>query len=205
MCGIIGVKGVISPDKLKTLLDESQIRGKHATGVARWNFKTDKIEAIVDSIASKQFTQKYSKELEIWCKDYLVLIGHTRYSTSDLRFNQPIFDDSLALAHNGVVTQESPDKWVYKCQTSNDSELLFRYIKEHSNLNNIEKKFKDISYSTLWIQNAQLNANRNGLRPLWKYSSTEVEIYASTKDILERTGFCGAEAVACDSGTDFQL
>lgn len=204
MCGIIAVKGKITHKELTSLLNEAQIRGKHATGVARWNFKTNKIEAIVDSIASKQFTQKYSKELEIWCNDYTVLIGHTRYSTSDLRYNQPIYDDSLALAHNGVVSQESPDKWVYKCQTANDSELLFRYIKEHSNLDNIEQKFKDLSYATVWIESAQLNAKRNGLRPLWKFSSTDVEIYASTKDILERAGYIDAFPVECDYGDDFQ-
>lgn len=204
MCGIIAVKGKITHKELKSLLNEAQIRGKHATGVARWNFKTNKIEAIVDSIASKQFAQKYSKELEIWCNDYLVLIGHTRYSTSDLRYNQPIFDESLALAHNGVVSQESPEKWAYKCQTANDSELLFRYIKEHSNLDNIEQKFKDLSYATVWIENGQLNAKRNGLRPLWKYCSSDVEIYASTKDILERTGYIDASPIECDSGVDFQ-
>lgn len=204
MCGIIAVKGKITHKGLTSLLNEAQIRGKHATGVARWNFKTNKIEAIVDSIASKQFTQKYSKELEIWCNDYLVLIGHTRYSTSDLRYNQPIYDESLALAHNGVVTQESPDKWVYKCQTANDSELLFRYIKEHSNLDNIEQKFKDLSYATVWIENGHLNAKRNGLRPLWKFSSTDVEIYASTKDILERAEYIDALPVECDYGDDFQ-
>lgn len=204
MCGIIAVKGKITHKELTSLLNEAQIRGKHATGIARWNFKTNKIEAIVDSIASKQFTQKYSKELEIWCNDYLVLIGHTRYSTSDLRYNQPIYDESLALAHNGVVSQESPDKWAYKCQTANDSELLFRYIKEHSNLDNIEQKFKDLSYATVWIENGQLNAKRNGLRPLWKFSSTDVEIYASTKDILERAGYIDALPVECDYGDDFQ-
>lgn len=204
MCGIIAVKGKITHKELTSLLNEAQIRGKHATGVARWNFKTNKIEAIVDSIASKQFTQKYSKELEIWCNDYIVLIGHTRYSTSDLRYNQPIYDESLALAHNGVVSQESPDKWAYKCQTANDSELLFRYIKEHSNLDNIEQKFKDLSYATVWIESAQLNAKRNGLRPLWKFSSTDVEIYASTKDILERAGYIDALPVECDYGDDFQ-
>ena len=204
MCGIIAVKGKITHKELTSLLNEAQIRGKHATGVARWNFKTNKIEAIVDSIASKQFAQKYSKELEIWCNDYLVLIGHTRYSTSDLRYNQPIFDESLALAHNGVVSQESPEKWAYKCQTANDSELLFRYIKEHSNLDNIEQKFKDLSYATVWIENGQLNAKRNGLRPLWKYCSSDVEIYASTKDILERSGYIDASPIECDSGVDFQ-
>lgn len=204
MCGIIAVKGKITHKELTNLLNEAQIRGKHATGIARWNFKTNKIEAIVDSIASKQFTQKYSKELEIWCNDYLVLIGHTRYSTSDLRYNQPIYDESLALAHNGVVSQESPDKWAYKCQTANDSELLFRYIKEHSNLDNIEQKFKDLSYATVWIENGQLNAKRNGLRPLWKFSSADVEIYASTKDILERAGYIDAVPVECDYGDDFQ-
>lgn len=205
MCGIIAVKGKIKAEKLKELLNEAQIRGKHATGVARWNFKSNKIEAIVDSIASKQFTQKFDKDLEIWSDcDNLVLIGHTRYSTSDLRFNQPIFDETLALAHNGVVSQEDPSKWVYKCETANDSELLFRYIKKHSNLDNIEQSFKDLSYAVVWIQNGQLNAKRNGLRPLYCYKDNEVEIYASTKDILDRVGFLDSTLVECDYGCDFQ-
>lgn len=206
MCGIIAVKGKIKVEKLIGLLNEAQIRGKHATGVARWDFKTNKIEAIVEPIASKQFTQKYIKELELWTNtNNLVLIGHTRYSTSDLRFNQPIFDDTLALAHNGVVSQEDPSKWIYKCKTANDSELLFRYIKKHSNLDNIEQSFKGLSYATVWIQNGQLNAKRNGLRPLYCYKNEEVEIYASTKDILDRVGFKESTQVDCDYGKDFQL
>lgn len=204
MCGIIGVKGKITPQKLKTLLNETQIRGKHATGISRWDFKTNKIESIVDSIASKQFTQKYSNMLEIWCKDYLVLIGHTRYSTSDLRYNQPIFDDSLALAHNGVVSQESPDKWIYECKTANDSELLFRHIKKHGNLNNIEETFKNLSYATLWIKEGELYAQRNGLRPLWYYKDDEVEIYTSTKDIAERSGYNNPSILESSSKEDFQ-
>ena len=205
MCGIIAVKGKIKAEKLKELLNEAQIRGKHATGVARWDFKTNKIEAIVEPIASKQFTQKWTKELEIWADtDKLVLIGHTRYSTSDLRFNQPIFDDTLALAHNGVVSQEDPSKWVYKCNTANDSELLFRYIKEYSKLEKIEQSFKDLSFAAVWIQNGQLNAKRNGLRPLYYYQDDNVEVYASTKDILNRAGFKGSTQVECDYGFDFQ-
>ena len=56
------------------------------------------------------------------------MIGHCRYSTSDLQYNQPIYNDDYSIAHNGVVSQEMPERWKelygYDCKTKNDSELI---------------------------------------------------------------------------------
>ena len=143
MCAVIGavLKNPTLKDfeSLKRVFLESKIRGLHATGISflpRW---TDDIVTLKEPIPADAFIEKHMHNDNF--KDFinkdgnLYLIGHCRYSTSDLEYNQPISNKKASVAHNGVITQELPEKWKelygYDCSTKNDSELLLHTIEEN--------------------------------------------------------------------------
>lgn len=200
MCAVLGVylEGP-KPEQietLKALFLESQVRGKHATGYSF--LKGTKVVTKKKPLPAEEFLPEY---FEVEPGDYtLQLIGHCRYSTSDLRFNQPIqgFTDS-ALAHNGVVTQEPPEAWGrygYKLQTSNDSELLYQAAhtgKEPLN----EFPEASIAACELTVKNG-LRWYRNGKRPLHYSLQDNGYFICSTFDIARRAGL--ANVVKCTPG-----
>lgn len=191
MCGILGIaiKNVDHKDLelIKNLFKESMIRGKHATGVSY--VKNNKVHTIKESIPANEFVEKY--DLREWVNedDNLYCIGHVRYSTSDLRYNQPMATEELSIVHNGVISQEPPEKWSdlfgYKTETKNDSELILRCLEN----NEIPlHKFAPSSMSVCTIdKNKIITAFRNEARPLHKHFSSKRKIFASTGDILKRS------------------
>lgn len=196
MCAIVGAY-LESPSKqqietLKRLFVESQIRGRHATGysiVSNGRIFTQKA-----AIPAESFVQSHFAEVQPG--DYtLQLIGHCRYSTSDLRFNQPIqvFDD-LSIAHNGVVTQEPAGMWHrygYELTTQNDSELL--YQSRHAG-NEPLLEFPDASVAVCELSVANgLRWYRNGKRPMYAVKVTNGYFVCSTADIALRSGLKGAK------------
>lgn len=190
MCGVVGYKGKKTPFSLgvfKELLVQSQIRGKHATGISY--VLNGVIKTIKEPIPAEDFiSYKTFGELTISEEEELTIIGHCRYSTSDLEYNQPIADEKLAIAHNGVITQSSPEFWEeqynYRCATKNDSELLFHTLK-----NRLHPlfEFQNASIACCAIENNDLMFFRNGQRPLWYFKLKDGIFVASTKDILLRT------------------
>jgi glutamine phosphoribosylpyrophosphate amidotransferase len=189
MCGVIGVslRGVSESDLelVERVFHESMIRGKHATGVT-WvqndRLHTIKEPAPVDVYFKTNSMERfYDKE-----KDRLVLIGHIRYSTSDLRHNQPFANDRLAIAHNGVISQEPVETWPYKTETANDSELILRCF-EHHHHPLVEFKHKSMAVCVVG-KTGQLCAFRNHERPLWISRLDNGYIFTSTKDIAIRSG-----------------
>jgi glutamine phosphoribosylpyrophosphate amidotransferase len=119
----------------------------------------------------------------------LQLIGHCRYSTSDLRYNQPlhIFND-FAMAHNGVVDQRPAAYWVehgYELSTSNDSELLYqaRYAKREP-----LKEFPEASMAVAELGLGGIRWYRNGKRPLYYVKVANGYFICSTADIALRAG-----------------
>lgn len=189
MCAVIGIDGMVSVDLVKNLFVESQIRGRHATGVSYW--KEGKVHTIKEPISAEEFIEKHNPE--DWF-DYgsLTMIGHCRYSTSDLEYNQPIANDEKAVVHNGVITQEMPEKWEelygYKCETRNDSELLFHSWDLH--------KWPDASIAAIFLSEGRIEWGRNGKRPLWiSWNNDEGIIITSTKDVAERVGLKNSEKV----------
>jgi len=117
------------------------------------------------------------------------LIGHTRYSTSDLEYNQPIFSTGHAIAHNGVITQKDPSQWEneygLKCDGRNDSELILKCIEKRQHP--LEKfKGSSIAVVHLDLHCGTITAYRNGQRPLWYVMYDGVYYFASTQDILFR-------------------
>ena len=195
MCAVIGISGKIKIELLKKLFLESQIRGRHATGVSF--FKNGKVNTIKEPLPSSHFIQKYDPS--DWFEgDTITMIGHCRYSTSDLNYNQPIADDTRSVVHNGVISQEMPDRWkqLYNidCETKNDTELLF-----HSTPDN----WPDASIAAVFLNKNKMTWTRNGKRPLWFTSLDECDIITSTEDIAIRSGLSGSVKIKYD-GKDLQ-
>jgi glutamine phosphoribosylpyrophosphate amidotransferase len=123
------------------------------------------------------------------------MIGHIRYSTSDVRFNQPFSNDKYAIVHNGVISQESPENWPIKCETRNDSEMVLHALSDFKNYKHPLEEFPDSSQAVVFLQNSSnvLGGWRNGLRPLWySWDAHERLILASTENILKRAGIKNA-------------
>lgn len=191
MCAVVGAF-IKSPnaedfDTLKRVFLESKIRGMHATGISYVK-------------GGKVITEKHplpANEFPFMFREYvnedgnLYLIGHCRYSTSDLEYNQPIATDTKSIVHNGVISQELPENWEkmygYKCMTKNDSELVL-----HSE--NPLEEFADMSMGVCELNaNKTMRVYRNGKRPLYLTSIDKGCIITSTADIAKRakvTGVC---------------
>ena len=194
MCAVIGaVFKSPSKDDLETLrrvFHESKIRGLHATGISFLPSWSDKIVTIKESIPADQFveTHLHNDNLDrLVNKDgNLYLIGHCRYSTSDLEYNQPLANDNKSIAHNGVITQESPEKWAdlypYDCMTKNDSEFVLH----------AKDPLREFSHMSMGVCELSLDKSvrfyRNGKRPIYFTLIENGCIITSTKDIARRAG-----------------
>jgi glutamine phosphoribosylpyrophosphate amidotransferase len=118
----------------------------------------------------------------------LYMIGHCRYSTSDLEFNQPIANENLSVVHNGVITQELPEKWKelygYDCETKNDTELIL-----HTAEDCISPllRWKDSSLGVIELHvDKVIRFYRNGKRPLYLTNISNGCIITSTADVPKR-------------------
>lgn len=193
MCGVLGITIADFNERdygfIRSLFIQSMIRGKHATGVSY--VKNGKVHTIKEPIPADEFIR--SQNLETWRNEdgNLYCIGHIRYSTSDLRYNQPFATDEVGIVHNGVISQEPPSTWFekygYVTETANDSELILR---AHEKGDNPLQVFHPASMAVCVIHtDKRLTAFRNHERPLYYYSDERVTIFASTKNILSRSGF----------------
>jgi asparagine synthetase B (glutamine-hydrolysing) len=162
----------------------------HATGISflpRWSTG---IETIKEPIPADQFVEKHLHDdnLRDMVADdgNLYMIGHCRYSTSDLEFNQPMFSAGKSIVHNGVITQELPENWKelygYDCITKNDSELVL-----HS-----KDPLREFSHMSMGVvelhKERKLRFYRNGKRPLYLTNVPNGSIITSTADIAQRAG-----------------
>lgn len=196
MCAIVGAF-LESPsfeqiETLKRLFQESQIRGRHQTGLAYKSGAALK-RFVVEGDANKLVEEfDWEQLLEV---ETLELTGHNRYSTSDLRYPQPIqiFED-FALAHNGVVDQRPPVYWNeygYELSTQNDSELL--YQARYSGKQPLEQ-FPEASMAVCELHAKEgLAWYRNGKRPLYHVKVANGWFICSTADIARRVGLSGAK------------
>lgn len=184
MCAIIGAV-ILNPTPsdfvmLERVFHESKIRGMHATGLAY--VKDDRIHIERKPVPADQFDFKWEDYLNE--NGNLYLIGHCRYSTSDLEFNQPLGTADKAIVHNGVITQELPENWEeiynYKCYTKNDSELVL-----HSLDPLVEFSHMSMGVCELFA-NRSLRFYRNGKRPLYLSAIPNGCIITSTADIARR-------------------
>ena len=188
MCAIIGCYLEKPTPKqietLKCLFIESQIRGRHQTGIAVRDGNKVLREMITGDGANFVNLFKWER-LEKYST--LEVIGHNRYSTSDLRYPQPIqvFDD-FALAHNGAVDQRPPGYWAeygYKLQTANDSELLYHAAYTG---NDPLLEFPEASMAVCELHGDKgLRWYRNGKRPLYAVKVDNGFFICSTADIAQ--------------------
>jgi asparagine synthetase B (glutamine-hydrolysing) len=192
MCAIIGAV-LYNPtnddfDLLKELFIQSSIRGLHATGYSY--VKAGIVESRKGPEDATTFLRnKYFRDCVD--NDELHLIGHCRYSTSDLEYNQPIANKKLSIVHNGVISQEPPESWKdlygYDCETKNDSELILQSIKADKNP---LKEFKQASIAACELhKDKKFYFYRNGKRPLYYAFYNGGIVVSSTKDILHRSEF----------------
>ena len=150
----------------------------------------DKIMTFKEPVPADRFINLDSLEEMVNDDGNLYLIGHCRYSTSDLLYNQPIAKEECSIVHNGVITQELPENWSrlfnYKCETKNDSELVL-----HSG--SPLEEFPDASMAVCELTiDRKLLAYRNGKRPLYLTSIENGCIITSTADVIKRADVPGA-------------
>ena len=188
MCSVIGaiIKDPRPEDflMLHRVFLESKIRGMHATGISyvkHGKIITEKLPVPADEFPF--YFPSYVNE-----DGSLYLIGHCRYSTSDLEFNQPIANENLSVVHNGVITQELPEKWKelygYDCETKNDTELIL-----HTAEDCISPlvRWKDSSLAVVELHvDKVIRFYRNGKRPLYLTSISNGCIITSTADVIKR-------------------
>lgn len=203
MCAVIGISihDVTESDieLIKRIFLESRIRGKHATGVSY--IKGDAIVTFSLPVPADEFIEQFDFHDTI-NNGGINLIGHCRYSTSDLEYNQPIADGNKAIVHNGVISQELPENWeaLYgiKCETKNDTELLLRTE------GNPFAAWPNASISAIVLYPNELKVYRNGKRPLYETIVENGFILTSTKDIAHRAGVLGIAKKVEYKGTDLQ-
>lgn len=207
MCGIIGYHNKYVTDEdlkvLKKVLIESRIRGKHASGIAWFNGKS--IHSYVKPIPIDELVDEFDLSQTVNSGEIL-LIAHARYSTSDIKYNQPLVGKHWAIAHNGVITQSNPDTWEsdygYACTTKNDSELLLHALEQDGD---VFSKFPKSSMSCVAINDSgELLHFRNAIRPMWKGNIGKGVVYASTFDILRRAGVTGIVKVSSSNHSEMQ-
>lgn len=193
MCGVIGASFKFVTDEDVKLVErvilESMIRGKHATGVTY--LSDGKLTTIKSPVPADVFLRdnpvSYMVDKSNPDCHRLRLIAHTRYSTSDLRYNQPFSNGQVAIVHNGVVSQEDMSEWKYKTETANDSELILRSVESGSDPLH---DFPDASMAVVQLtKEGLLIGYRNDARPLWYTNAVpRGKLFASTRDILVRAG-----------------
>ena len=188
MCSVIGaiIKEPRAEDFLmlhRVFLD-SKIRGMHATGISY--VKHGKIITDKRPVPADEFPFNFPSYVNE--DGSLYMIGHCRYSTSDLEFNQPIANENLSVVHNGVITQELPEKWKelygYDCETKNDTELIL-----HTAEDCISPlvRWKDSSLAVIELHvDKVIRFYRNGKRPLYLTSISNGCIITSTADVPKR-------------------
>ena len=210
MCAIIGIctKDLTSRHLtfLGKLMTESQIRGRHATGIS-WVQDPGEIHTRIVEGDSKRFLLEHPLQLLFKLGEPLSLIGHCRYSTSDLEYNQPIVGDNLALVHNGVVTQREPEEWpemfdlpAENFRTRNDSEIVLLkqaeykaslYPRHHPLV-----ALPDASLAVLSLdKGGTVEAYHNEKRPLWYCEDKYITFYFSTRDIGLRAGLAAEKVL----------
>jgi glutamine phosphoribosylpyrophosphate amidotransferase len=193
MCSVIGaiIKEPRAEDflMLHRVFLESKIRGMHATGISY--VKHGKIITEKRPVPADEFPFNFPSYVNE--DGSLYLIGHCRYSTSDLEFNQPIANENLSVVHNGVITQELPEKWKelygYDCETKNDTELIL-----HTAEDCISPlvRWKDSSLAVIELHvDKVIRFYRNGKRPLYLTNIPNGCIITSTADVPKRAEVLG--------------
>jgi hypothetical protein len=184
---------------------QSQIRGLHSTGVAWMEQRRFYAMKILGSAKELVETTLWGKLQRSVPESMLV---HCRYSTSGVVSEenaQPIVGLDFAIAHNGLVSMESPAKlnrdYKVKLSTTNDSEVILQKMFSndylaHTTAQRIADAIVQIakveppiySLGVLERETGDLYVTRDHLRPLCIFYVKQWGMtgFASTKDIVLR-------------------
>lgn len=201
MCAVIGAifyrPTADDLESIKRVFLESRIRGMHATGISYT--QDGEVKTIKEAIPAHEFVDRYMQDMTsfIDTNGRLALIGHCRYSTSDLEFNQPLANSEVSIVHNGVITQELPENWKglygYDCETKNDTELLLHTIKDDKSP---LKVYGNSSLAVIELySNQSVRFYRNGKRPLYLTTVSNGFLITSTMNIARRAGLENSSGV----------
>lgn len=221
MCGIFGVtvEGEFNErhDKLvRALFLESQIRGRHATGVTWTSGFVPEMTTIKHPVPAEEFVKSNMYNSSVPFGEFNVrMLGHCRYSTSgdwdDNENNQPLMSQEIALVHNGLVSmgtkEEFEAQYSIKANSYNDSEVILQHVLrvKYSTRGDDPDKVtlvESLSKALHRIHRVeppifalgiigrwwQMLCVRDHIRPLWLFSidSLGVKGFASTEDIINR-------------------
>ena len=200
MCGVVGIvsTNILKVSMIDELMRQSKIRGQHATGISYVDRDMLKSKIIPKDATAMDYKNVNTK----------IVIGHARYSTSSILYNQPIHDEDISIVHNGVITQEDSSKWdntSYKFYTKNDSEFILKsYLQDnHPLVAYPEASIASIIYDN---DNKTLHFFRNEKRPLYYVKLQDTILIASTKDILKRSGYTdGFEITKCQPCVNYTV
>lgn len=190
MCAVIGaVIEKPSADDfslIRRVFLESKIRGMHATGMSVLPHWSKEIQTFIEPVSADKFDHLNFLEDCVADDGNLYLIAHCRYSTSDLEYNQPLYNSEKSIVHNGVITQELPHRWKdiygYDCVTKNDSELIL-----HSQ--DPLREFPHMSMGVCELSvHREMKVYRSGKRPLYMTNLPNGMLVTSTSDIAKRAG-----------------
>lgn len=180
MCGIVGIVArrntAVDMGSFHRLMEEAKIRGLHAHGVAY--LQNGKVNIYKSAGPYRPAPSQNDISTS-------AIIGHCRYSTSDLQYNQPIGDAAAAIVHNGIITQEDPVVWKQRfgveCEGRNDSEIILQTVKAG------RSPFDAGGSQAAAILTAEsVTFWRNEYRPLYYAALQNSVVFASTADILRR-------------------
>lgn len=193
MCAVVGYSGTYDATVVSRLLENSRIRGVHSFGYSFCAGKTLKTRKFLDF---NEFLDSINAEAPD------VFIAHLRYSTSgDYREesnNQPLQDGNLAIAFNGVISQKPKSgiekEYGIKMPSDNDGHVLLQKYTDKT-FRNAQKP----TFASVGINDGRLFGLRNNKRPLWKSVGLNATIFASTKDIFNRSGIDECELIRAGS------
>lgn len=208
MCGVIACAtpelDQATGDLIARIFYQSKIRGMHACGFSfvheRGHIETAKFFTVDDLLPV------LAGVCRAHARRPLLLIGHTRYSTSgdwhDHRNNQPLALGEIALVFNGCIDmglrEEYEAKYGKSYSTENDGEIFCRKVLDGEDWQGFVVG-GSFSFAGAFLHRGELTVLRNRNRPLHRGRLGDATVVASTRDILWRAGFQGddEEVTAC--------
>lgn len=197
MCGLVGLYAKNSANSnhlklLQQLLYVDQMRGEHATGLAKVDLAKNEVSIHKKAVNATDYLAM--EETKEFLKDNVRLwIGHNRWATMGARDDDnnahPFQEDHITLVHNGTVHNwtmsglsgyADPDIIV-------DSHMVAKTIAELGAKEAITKKLSG-AFALVWYDSNErsLNFIRNKERPLWLASLSDgTLVWASEKPFLD--------------------
>lgn len=201
MCGIVGImsgNGSLDDAQLtlfKRLLYVDQLRGEHATGIAKINpyKKSDRTSIIKKAMPAEVFLGQPEVQDFVGKDRGRILIGHNRYATMGARDDDqnahPWEDGHITLVHNGTV-----DKWALDDLSGYsdpgvvvDSHMVCITIAEKGIKEAVEKYLSGAFSLVYWDDELRtLNFIRNDKRPMYIAALTDgTLVWASEEEFIK--------------------